>query len=83
MNWKDYLSRLKNSGTVVAIVGYVIVILVNCGIHVDNTALMNIVNAVCSILVLLGIMNNTDTNGMDLPGKNNSPPDESNTNQPD
>ena len=65
--WKEYLARLKNPGTVIGIAGYVIIILVNCGIEVDNTAVMNIVNAICSIMVALGIMNNASTAGVDLP----------------
>lgn len=67
IDWKTYLARLKNPGVIVGIVGYVVVILINMGIEVDNTAVMNIVNAVCSVLVLLGVMNTSDTSGVDLP----------------
>lgn len=67
MEWKTYLARLKNPGVIMAIVGYVIVILLNCGIEVDNAAVTNIANAVCSIMVVLGVMNNSDTDGVDLP----------------
>jgi|GEM_PF-1342908 len=64
-----YLARLKNPGTVTAITGGVIIILINCGIQIDSEAVNNIINAVCGICIILGIMNNPETSGLDLPGK--------------
>ena len=67
---RKYLARLKNKGTVLSLVGFVIVILVNCGFEIDSNVVYNLVNAICGILILLGVMNNPDTGGVDLPAAN-------------
>jgi uncharacterized membrane protein len=72
MNLKNYLRRLKNPTTVASLVSFLIIILVNFGIEINSEAITNVVNAVCGILLLLGVMNNPDTLGMDLPGKSSS-----------
>ncbi len=64
---KKYLERLKNPATVLAIVGYVITILFNMGVKVDTDSVTIVANSVCGICVLLGIMNNPDTKGIDFP----------------
>lgn len=64
---KAYLNRLKNPATVASIVSFGIIILVNFGISVDSEAITNIVNAACGIGILLGVMNDPTTNGIDLP----------------
>ena len=64
---KQYLERLKNPATVLAIVGYVITILFNAGLQVDSDAITTITTSVCGICVLLGVMNNPETKGIDLP----------------
>lgn len=67
MNLKSYLKRLKNPATAASLVSFLIIILVNFGIEINSGAITNIVNAVCGILVLLGVMNNPETTGLDLP----------------
>ena len=64
---KQYLERLKNPATVLAIVGYGTTILFNMGIKVDTDAITIIATSICGICVLLGIMNNPETKGIDLP----------------
>lgn len=61
------LNRLKNPGTVVAIVSAVLLILTSLGIEIENEQVMTIVKAVCSIGIALGVMNNPETPGLDLP----------------
>ena len=64
---KAYLNRLKNPATVASLVSFVVIILVNFGITIDSTVVTNIVNAVCGIGILLGVMNDPTTSGVDLP----------------
>ncbi len=63
----EYLRRLKNPGTVITIASAIVLILENVGIHIDSEAVMNIVKAACVIGIALGVMNNPDTPGLDLP----------------
>lgn len=63
------MKRFKNVGTVMAIVGLLGLLLNQFGINVDVEWLDTTSKIVCSILVLLGIMNNPETGGVDLPFK--------------
>jgi uncharacterized membrane protein len=55
---KEILKKLTNTKTVLAIVASIVLILQTLGINVDSDSINQIVTAFCSILVLLGIMNN-------------------------
>jgi uncharacterized membrane protein len=48
-------------------VGLIGLLLIQFGIAVDMEWLKNTANIVCSILVILGICNNPETSGLDLP----------------
>lgn len=67
---KTYLERLKNPATIIGLSGYVLTILSTLGFTIDNEAVMTIIQSVCAICVLLGILNNPETSGIDLPTKN-------------
>lgn len=67
MKTKEILERLKNTGTIVAIVSAVIMIIANLGFNVDTDKIMYIVNALCGIGVALGVLNNPTTKGLDNP----------------
>ncbi len=67
---KTYLKRLKNPATIIGLSGYVLTILSTLGFTIDNETVMTIIQSVCSICVLLGILNNPETSGIDLPTKN-------------
>lgn len=58
---KKYLQRLKNPVTIVGIAGYVLTIISTLGFCIDNEAIMTIINSICAICVLLGILNNPET----------------------
>lgn len=66
---KKYLGRLRNPATIIGISGYILTIFTALGIGVDNEAVMTIVQSVCAICVLLGILNNPETSGIDFPTK--------------
>ena len=63
------IKRLKNPGTVIALVGMVGLLLNQFGVDVDLKWLDTTINLVCSICVLLGVMNNPNTEGIDNPFK--------------
>ena len=64
---KNYLKRFQNVGTILAIVGAIGLILQQFGYKVDMEWLNNTATAICSLLVLLGLANNTQNSGIDLP----------------
>ena len=63
------LDRLKNTGTIISIVSMIVIILTNLGFDVQNNTVMSIVEAICTIGVALGILNNPTTKGLDNPFK--------------
>ncbi len=54
---KNILTKLTNTKTVIALAGSVILILTTLGVQVDNEQIMTIIKALCSIGILLGVMN--------------------------
>lgn len=66
---RKYLSRLRNPATIIGILGYVLTILTALGVAIDNEMIMKIVQSICAICVLLGILNNPETTGIDFPIK--------------
>ena len=64
---KNYLKRFQNVGTILAIVGAIGLILQQFGYKVDMEWLNNTTTAICSLLILLGIANNPENSGIDLP----------------
>lgn len=73
---KNYLKRFQNVGTILAIVGAIGLILQQFGYKVDMEWLNNTATAICSLLVLLGIANNPQSSGIDLPMVKKSNKDE-------
>ena len=66
-DFKNYMKRFQNVGTILAIVGAIGLILQQFGYKVDMEWLNNTATAICSLLVLLGIANNPQNSGIDLP----------------
>lgn len=58
---KKYLLRLKHPATIIGITGYVVTIISKFGIQIDNESIMTIIQSICAICVLLGILNNPET----------------------
>lgn len=68
---KNLFQRLTNVGTIITLASLVVLLLSLTGVvEVDSEKVMNIVYVACSIGVLLGILNNPETSGIDLPGVN-------------
>lgn len=64
-----YFKKFNNAGSIVAITSLVRVILTANHINIDSDRIIDTVKSICSILVILGILNNPATTGLDLPGK--------------
>lgn len=68
---KNLFERLRNVGTIITLASLVVLLLSLTGVvAVDSEKVMNIVYVVCSIGVVLGVLNNPETSGIDLPGVN-------------
>lgn len=72
---KEYLERLKNPGTLIAVMTIVGSLLIQFRVNVDLDWLDTTTKLVCSLLVLLGVFNNPTTGGIDFPiiGKKDKP----------
>ena len=66
---RKYLNRLKNPATIIGLTGYLLTILSSLGFIIDNDTIMTVVQSICATCVLLGILNNPDTSGIDFPQK--------------
>lgn len=76
---QELVKRLSNVGTIIALVSAVLFILSSAGVVVAGEMVMNVVYGLCSIGVLLGILNNPQTDGVYLPFvKQDGNPDVSN-----
>lgn len=64
---KAYLQRFKNSGTIIALASAIGLLLVQFGVSIDLEWLDYTVKILCSVGVLLGVLNNPTTPGTDLP----------------
>lgn len=53
----NLIKKITNTKTVISIVASVILVLSNFGVQVNNELVMSVVEAICYIMVVLGIMN--------------------------
>lgn len=65
----EYLKRFKNPATIIALVGAVGLLLNQFGLGVDLDWLDATTKIFCTILIILGVVNNPDSTGIDLPKK--------------
>ena len=59
---KSILNRLNNKGTIIALASLIVSLLVQFGLNIDSDKIIGIVQTICSILILLGILNNPVNN---------------------
>ena len=55
---KSILNRLNNKGTIIALASLIVSLLVQFGLNIDSDKIIGIVQTICSILILLGVLNN-------------------------
>lgn len=63
MNLKNILNKLKNPQITIFLALQIGMLLMQFGIDVNNEWLNNTMVIICSILVVLGVMNNPNTKG--------------------
>lgn len=59
---KSILIRLNNTGTILAIAGLVVSLLVQFGLDIDSDKIIGIIQTICSILIALGVLNDPTQN---------------------
>ena len=64
---KEWLKRFRTPGVLVSLVGAIGIVLQQFGVEVDQVWLNNTITAICTVLVILGIANDPNTNGLDTP----------------
>ena len=66
---KSLLNRLNNKGTIISLTALIASLLLQFGVDIDSEKVIGIVQTVCSILILLGVMNNpVDNTDAYIPG---------------
>lgn len=59
---KSILTRLNNKGTILSLGALVVSLLVQFGFNIDSEKVLGIVQTICSILILLGLLNDPTQN---------------------
>lgn len=59
---KSMLVRLNNKGTLLALAGLVVSLLVQFGFDFDSDKVLGIVQTICAILITLGVLNDPTQN---------------------
>ena len=66
---KSIVTRLNNKGTILSLAALVISLLVQFGLNIDSDKILGIVQTICSILILLGLLNDpTENTNAYIPG---------------
>lgn len=59
---KSILARLNNRGTIISLVALIVSLLIQFGLDIDSDKVIEIVQTICSILILLGLLNDPTEN---------------------
>ena len=66
---KSILKRLNNKGTIVSLAALIVSLLCQFGLKIDSEKVLTIVQTICSILIILGLLNDpTETTKAYIPG---------------
>ena len=67
--FKSLVTRLNNKGTIVSLAALIVSLLCQFGLNIDSEKILTIVQTICSILILLGLLNDpTDSTQGYIPG---------------
>lgn len=66
-----FFNKVRNTGTILSIASLLIIILSTDGFNINANKIMIIIKSLCSIGVILGVLNNPETKGIDIPLKKN------------
>lgn len=59
---KSILTRLNNKGTILSLAALVVSLLCQFGLDIDSEKVLGIIQTICSILILLGLLNDPTEN---------------------
>ena len=59
---KSILKRLNNKGTIISLAALIVSLLVQFGLNIDSDKIIGIVQTICSILIILGVLNDPTEN---------------------
>ena len=59
---KSILARVNNRGTIISLVALIVSLLIQFGLDIDSDKVIEIVQTICSILILLGLLNDPTEN---------------------
>ena len=66
---KSILTRLNNKGTIISLAALIVSLLCQFGLNIDSDKILWIVQTICSILILLGLLNDpTENTNAYIPG---------------
>ena len=66
---KSILTRLNNKGTIISLAALLVSLLCQFGLNIDSEKILGIVQTICSILILLGLLNDpTENTNAYIPG---------------
>ena len=66
---KSILKRLNNKGTIVSLAALIVSLLAQFGLNIDSNKVIGIVQTICSILIILGVLNDpTESSTGYIPG---------------
>lgn len=60
--FKSLVTRLNNKGTIVSLAALIVSLLCQFGLNIDSEKILTIVQTICSILILLGLLNDPTEN---------------------
>ena len=67
--FKSLATRLNNKGTIVSLAALIVSLLCQFGVNIDSEKILTIVQTICSILIILGLLNDpTDSTKGYIPG---------------
>lgn len=67
--FKSLVTRLNNKGTIISLTALIVSLLVQFGLEINSDKIIGIVQTICSILIILGLLNDpTDSTKGYIPG---------------
>ena len=67
--FKSLVTRLNNKGTIVSLAALIVSLLCQFGLNIDSEKILTIVQTICSILIIIGLLNDpTDSTKGYIPG---------------
>ena len=67
--FKSLVTRLNNKGTIVSLAALIVSLLAQFGLEINSDKIIGIVQTICSILIILGLLNDpTDSTKGYIPG---------------